>query len=174
MITADMATTATSITPRSYQHEAVEAVLEAHGQGMRRPLVALPTGTGKTIVFALLAQQRGGRTLVLAHRDELIQQAVDKLQLVMPDLDIGLVKAEHNDTDAECVVASVQTLARARGTGVLRARLSRIDSKRIIMGKYKDLQGSRIGFLRRPGCQRRSKRLAGLRIILSWFPPRHV
>ena len=62
MITADMATTATVITPRPYQREAVQAVLDAHGQGMRRPLVALPTGTGKTIVFALLAQERGGRT----------------------------------------------------------------------------------------------------------------
>ena len=95
------------------RREAVQAVLDAHEQGMRRPLIALPTGTGKTIVFAMLAQQRGGRTLVLAHRDELIHQAVDKLQLVMPDLDIGLVKAERNDTNAECVVASVQTLARA-------------------------------------------------------------
>ncbi len=90
-------TTATAITPRPYQREAVQAILDAHGKGMCRPLVALPTGTGKTIVFALLAQQRGGRTLVLAHRDELISQAVDKLQLVMPGLDIGVVKAEHND-----------------------------------------------------------------------------
>ncbi len=113
MVTTDIAPTATAITPRLYQHEAVGAIIEAHEQGMRRPLVALPTGTGKTIIFALLAQQRGGRTLVLAHRDELIQQAVDKLHLVMPDLDIGFVKAERNDTDAECVVASVQTLARA-------------------------------------------------------------
>ena len=110
-------TTATSITPRPYQREAVHAILEAHEQGIRRPLVALPTGSGKIIIFALLAQQRGGRTLVLAHRDELIQQAVDKLQLVMPDLDIGLVKAEHNDTEAPCVIASVQTLARTNRLG---------------------------------------------------------
>ena len=98
MITTDIATTATSIMPRPYQREAVDAILVAHGQGMRRPLVALPTGTGKTIVFALLAQQRGGRTLVLGHRDELIQQAVDKLRLVMPNLDtaniaLGLVRS---------------------------------------------------------------------------------
>lgn len=65
-----------SITPRAYQTEAVQAVLSAYERGMRRSLVALPTGTGKTIVFALLLlQQRGGRALVLAHRDELIQQA---------------------------------------------------------------------------------------------------
>jgi superfamily II DNA or RNA helicase len=108
-----------SITPRAYQTEAVQAVLSAYERGMRRSLIALPTGTGKTIVFALLLQQRGGRALVLAHRDELIQQAVDKLKLVDSDLDIGVVKAERDEHHAQVVVASVQTLYR-------KARLSRL------------------------------------------------
>ena len=72
------------LTPRPYQHEAVAALLAAAARGVHRPLLVLPTGTGKTIIFALLVQRRGGRALILAHRDELIQQALDKLHLVDP------------------------------------------------------------------------------------------
>ena len=64
------------LTPRPYQYEAVAALLAATARGVQRPLLVLPTGTGKTIVFALLVQRRGGRSLILAHRDELIQQAI--------------------------------------------------------------------------------------------------
>jgi len=85
---------------RPYQREAIEAVHKAHAMGLQRPLVALPTGTGKTIIFARLLTEREGRALVLAHRDELIQQAVEKLQRVNPAFDIGVVKAERDETDA--------------------------------------------------------------------------
>ena len=109
------------IVPRPYQREAVEAILTAHAQGTQRMLLSLPTGTGKTIVFALLLQQRGGRSLVLAHRDELIAQAMEKLHLVAPAMPLGVVKAERDETDVPTVVASVQTLARP-------ARLQRLQA----------------------------------------------
>jgi ATP-dependent helicase IRC3 len=102
------------ITPRPYQCEAVEATITAHAQGKQRLLICLPTGTGKTIVFGLLLRQRGGRGLILAHRDELIQQAIDKLRLVDPALALGIVKADRDETDAPVVIASVQTLARSQ------------------------------------------------------------
>jgi len=107
------------LTPRPYQHEAVAALLAAAARGVQRPLLVLPTGTGKTIVFALLVQRRGGRSLILAHRDELIQQAVDKLRLVDPTLSLGIVQAAHDEHTAPTVVASVQTLSR-------RTRLTRV------------------------------------------------
>lgn len=100
------------LTPRPYQQEAVAAVLAAAQNPHPRVLVTLPTGTGKTIVFALVLQARSGRALVLAHRDELLQQAVDKLQLVDPTMSIGVVKATQDAHDAPVVVASVQTLSR--------------------------------------------------------------
>jgi superfamily II DNA or RNA helicase len=103
----------TTIKLRDYQEEAIEAVNDSDMDGIKRPLVALPTGTGKTVIFANLIDQRPGRSLVLAHRDELIRQAVDKLLLVNPDFDIGVVKASENETGADVVVASVQTLARS-------------------------------------------------------------
>src|SRR3989475_4967611 len=107
------------LTPRPYQHEAVAALLAAAARGVQRPLLVLPTGTGKTIIVALLVQRRGGRALILAHRDELIQQAVDKLHLVDPTLRLGVVQAARDEHTAPTVVASVQTLSR-------RTRLSRL------------------------------------------------
>jgi ATP-dependent helicase IRC3 len=106
------ATKAPTIALRPYQEEAIEAINHAEMGGIDRPLVALPTGTGKTVIFSHLIDQRPGRALVLAHRDELIRQAVDKLLMVNPDFDIGIVKAEENEVSAPVVVASVQTLSR--------------------------------------------------------------
>src|SRR3989449_10879737 len=107
------------LVPRPYQYEAVAALLAASAHGVRRPLLVLPTGTGKTIVFALLVQRRRGRSLILAHRDELIQQAVEKLRLVDPTLALGVVQAVRDEHTAPVVVASVQTLSR-------RTRLTRL------------------------------------------------
>jgi superfamily II DNA or RNA helicase len=99
---------------RDYQLEAVEAVQAAAERGVRRPLVALPTGTGKTVVFSELIRRRGGRALVIAHRDELLEQARDKLRVVDPDLRVGVVQGGRDEHDAPVVVASIQTLSRER------------------------------------------------------------
>lgn len=103
-----------SLTLRPYQNEAIDAVNDAHGRGINRALIALPTGCGKTIVFSSIIQQRGGCALILAHRDELLGQAEDKLRVVAPELalSVGRVQAGRNDVDSPIVVASVQTLAR--------------------------------------------------------------
>src|SRR5262245_23042543 len=97
---------------RPYQQEALAAIDAAEVRGIRRPFLALPTGTGKTVVFAHLIQQHGGRSLVLVHRDELIWQAAEKLQIIAPDVDLGIVKATKDEVDAGCVLASVQALSR--------------------------------------------------------------
>lgn len=100
---------------RDYQADAVQAVEESWAAGMRRPAVVLPTGAGKTVVFAHLTADRQRkrahrRTLVVAHRNELIEQAAAKISAVAPDLQVGIVKAQRNETRAAIVVASVQTL----------------------------------------------------------------
>src|ERR671919_2596176 len=102
----------TALALRPYQEESIQAINAAHEEGTTRPLIALPTGTGKTIIFAHLIAQRVGRSLVLAHRDELIRQAADKLLMVNPDFNLGVVKAGENEVGAPVVVASVQTLSR--------------------------------------------------------------
>lgn len=106
---------------RDYQRDAVAAINTAEQRGVRRPLVVHPTGTGKTVTFAHVIASRPGRSIVLVHRDELAQQAVDKIQLVAPELTVGIVKAERDEHGADVVVASVQTASRdnrlARLTG---------------------------------------------------------
>jgi len=97
---------------RPYQHECIEAIEAAQKKGTNRQLVALPTGTGKTIIFTTVAKKRNGRTLILAHRDELIEQAVDKLTMVWDDVSVGVVKAERNDIDKQVIIGSVQTVSR--------------------------------------------------------------
>jgi len=97
---------------RDYQLEAIAAVEARYLAGVHRQLVALPTGTGKTILFAEVVRRRGGRSIILAHRDELLESAAEKLGAVAPDIRAGVVKAQRDETDATVVLASVQTLAR--------------------------------------------------------------
>jgi ATP-dependent helicase IRC3 len=101
-----------SIALRGYQREALTAIEEAAARGVRRQLVVLPTGTGKTVVFAEWIRRRGGRALILVHRDELVRQAVEKLAVIAPRTRVGVVKAERDEHGADVIVASVQTLTR--------------------------------------------------------------
>jgi superfamily II DNA or RNA helicase len=98
---------------RGYQCEAVAGVFKSWQQ-FDHSLGIAPTGSGKTIIFAEVAERRQpfGRTLILAHRDELINQSIDKLHQ-FKGLKGSKEKAQdHADYDASIVVASVQTLAR--------------------------------------------------------------
>lgn len=122
----------TAIKLRDYQREAIDAVFAAWSGGMQRPAIVLPTGAGKTVVFASLikefrnagtypdAEERrgsapGNRVIVLAHRDELVDQAIAKIRAIAPDLNVGKVKAKELDYGRDVVVCSVQTLASVRG-----------------------------------------------------------
>jgi superfamily II DNA or RNA helicase len=103
-----------TIALRPYQQEALTAIAAAELRGVRRQVVSLPTGAGKTIIFAHMIAERQTRTLILVHRDELIRQTLAKLAMVAHGtaLDIGVVKAERDEHAGDVVVASVQTLQR--------------------------------------------------------------
>ncbi|MBQ2615537.1 MAG: DEAD/DEAH box helicase family protein, partial [Synergistaceae bacterium] len=83
------------IQPREYQSEALRKVLTAWKEGTTRQLISLPTGCGKTIIFGLVAEALRTRTLILAHREELLYQAEQKIRLVYPDAEIGILKASE-------------------------------------------------------------------------------
>jgi superfamily II DNA or RNA helicase len=97
---------------RPYQTEAKDQTIVGF-ETCDKGLVVIPTGGGKTILFAHLAEHyQPGRTLILAHREELLTQAVDKIQRAT-GLWSEVEKAERKASfDAPVVVASVQTLAR--------------------------------------------------------------
>jgi len=96
---------------RPYQLECLDAVANGWKE-FRRQLIVVPTGGGKTVIFSKLAAVNAGRTLILAHREELIDQAVAKLRAAT-GIEAEKDKAEHiAELDARVVVASVQTLMR--------------------------------------------------------------
>ena len=99
---------------REYQTECLSAITDAKSKGIHKPLVCLPTASGKTVIFTSLAKQVNCPTLILAHRDELIEQAIDKLLMIWPEADCGVVKAERNEMNHQVIIASVQTLSRKR------------------------------------------------------------
>ena len=101
---------------RPYQQQARDRIHAEWDAGHTRTLLVLPTGTGKTIVFASVAADQvraGDRVLILAHRGELLEQAADKLQR-FTGLVSAVEKAESTCLDSwfRVVVGSVQTLQR--------------------------------------------------------------
>lgn len=101
---------------RPYQQKALQSVFEQWQQGVQRTLLVLPTGCGKTIVFAKIAEEcvrRGDRVLILAHRGELLSQASDKIKTAT-GLGCAVEKAELSCAGSwfRIVVGSVQTLCR--------------------------------------------------------------
>lgn len=113
------------LTLRPYQSQCVEAVLNSFGE-FQKQLVVAPTGSGKTIIFSHLALSVSGkpdsdtkfkteRVLILAHREELIDQAIQKLHSatgIFADKEKAEFKAS---LQSDVVVASVQTLCRRLG-----------------------------------------------------------
>lgn len=104
---------------REYQTEAIAKTLLGFKE-FRRQLGVCPTGGGKTIIFAKIAQavlsgalgESGDRTLIFAHREELIEQAVAKI-FATTGIFPSVEKAENRGSfSSEVVVASIQTMQR--------------------------------------------------------------
>jgi len=101
---------------REYQQEARESIQNEWENGVKKTLLVLPTGCGKTIVFSKVIEDRvkkGERVLVLAHRGELLEQAADKLEK-STGLKTATEKAEQTSIGSwfRVVVGSVQTMMR--------------------------------------------------------------
>jgi superfamily II DNA or RNA helicase len=105
---------------RPYQNDAISGICQALRE-CDSTLLCLPTGCGKTVVFSKAAQMASKRVMVIAHRDELISQACDKIHKLTgerPEIE----KAERYSDErtmfpAKYVVASVQTLNAGVGDG---------------------------------------------------------
>ncbi|MFA5528588.1 MAG: DEAD/DEAH box helicase family protein, partial [Peptostreptococcales bacterium] len=103
---------------RPYQQDAKKAIQAEWLKNIKRTLLVLPTGTGKTIVFSKLIEdcvREGERVLILAHRSELLEQAADKLAKAT-GLGCAVEKAEDSSIGSwfRVVVGSVQSLMREK------------------------------------------------------------
>jgi ATP-dependent helicase IRC3 len=107
---------------RPYQLDCLDSVVKNYATGVRRQLIVSPTGSGKTVLFANIPQRMaqhlpGAQTMVLVHREELLSQAIDKIQHWNKNLRVDAEMAErHAAVNADVIVASVATVGRKAST----------------------------------------------------------
>ncbi|MGQ0464794.1 MAG: DEAD/DEAH box helicase family protein [Sporichthyaceae bacterium] len=99
--------------PTEIQREAMAALEQTRAAGYGAGLVVLATGLGKTWLAAFdSSRPHFGRVLFVAHREELLRQAMVVFRAAQPTRSVGLLKAGVDESHADAVFASVQTLAR--------------------------------------------------------------
>lgn len=100
---------------RLYQQDVYDKIIDKLVNRVKRVCVALPTGSGKSVIIGKLANELKGRTLILTHRIEILQQNSDWLD------DCGILAARINtvEYDSNIAIAMVQTIfARIKKYGI--------------------------------------------------------
>ena len=125
---------------RPYQTDSLKAIIRKMMSGVNKQVVVQPVGTGKTLVMAALPGAlkipAGFQTFYLTHREELIEQTVEKLEAMYPDKIVG-VEQGSNECDGETtdiIVASVQTVGLAKevdGQWIYSDRLTKFGRDRV-------------------------------------------
>ena len=93
---------------RDYQKAAIQSVIQHRQEGYRRQLICLPTGAGKTVIFSELCRLAKRDVLVLAHREELLEQAKEKIERMTEGKARVSIEqgSNHASNDSNVVVAS--------------------------------------------------------------------
>lgn len=100
--------------PTPVQAEALAKLQEARNQGKKRALVVLATGLGKTWLSAFDTQQmQAKKILFVVHREEILKQAEFTFLQMYPEAVTGYYTGQRQDTEAQILFASIQTLGRA-------------------------------------------------------------
>jgi superfamily II DNA or RNA helicase len=101
-------------TLRDYQADAIQAIRASYRSGCRAPLLVSPTGSGKTVMFAYIAQQtaaKGNRAMILVHRQELVDQSSATLRAF--GVPHGIIAAGRSpDPTHQIQLGMIQTVAR--------------------------------------------------------------
>ena len=107
-----------AVTPHAIQQEALEALARTRAEGNAAGLVVLATGLGKTWLAAFdTAGIDYRRVLFVAHREEILEQALQTFRRIRPEARLGFYTGDDKDRDAEVLLASVQTLGHNRHLG---------------------------------------------------------
>jgi len=110
---------------RSYQQQVCDGAVCLWRAGRRRIAAVVATGGGKTVIFSHVAEMclaAGAPVLVLAHRTELIDQAIEKIEKVAPHRHIGRLQGKVKQYRAEVVVGSIQTASTKATLTLLKLR----------------------------------------------------
>ncbi len=101
---------------RPYQREAVEATYDFMRTHDDNPCIVLPTAAGKTLVIATICHDAvnlwNGRVVIVAHVKELLEQSLEKLRAVAPDLPVGLYSAglKRRELNYAVTIAGIQSI----------------------------------------------------------------
>ena len=107
------------MTPRSYQVEAVESIFKYFSNNTGNPLLCLPTGTGKSVIIAMLLKKifeiyPNQKVLMITHVKELIQQNYEKLKAVWNDAPVGIYSAglKKRESQQNIIFCGIQSVAK--------------------------------------------------------------
>ena len=99
---------------RDYQKEALQKVVESFDQNINKQLIVMPTGAGKTILFLAVSQHFKEKTLILAHRGELLSQAYDKFKKFHPNASVSIYRGTNRDLNSQVIISSIQTCSQKK------------------------------------------------------------
>lgn len=126
------------MTLRDYQAGGLQAVKTSAAAGVTKQLISLPTGTGKTVLFANLPSIGFRRLLIVAHREELLDQAADKLRHWNPGLSVQVDQADRradlegvsmfDSGNGYAICASVATIGRKGSSRLTRYPANHFDA----------------------------------------------
>jgi superfamily II DNA or RNA helicase len=99
---------------RDFQQNTADKIKAKLAAGFNRQLIKYATGLGKTPLFSALPDVLGlkGRMLVVDHREELTNQALDKLKIWNPGRTVGVEMGDRRSNGEQIVVAGVATIGR--------------------------------------------------------------
>ncbi|MFV8829539.1 DEAD/DEAH box helicase family protein [Alkalihalobacterium sp. APHAB7] len=102
-----------TISPRHSQIEALESLHNVVEEGYDKAMVVMATGLGKTYLAGFFARNYK-RILFVAHREEILKQAQKSFEHIMPERTFGIYSGTEKEGEADCVFASIFTLANER------------------------------------------------------------
>ena len=113
--------------PHDIQKEALEALEQSRAEGNAAGLVVLATGLGKTWLAAFDSVRFGAkRVLFVAHREEILRQALDTFRRIRPDATLGLHTGADKDPTADVLFASIQDSRKGGASQKLRLERLRL------------------------------------------------